>query len=108
VQINAGTVIGDNVTIGADANLKRPIIWNGAIIGEEASLRVSARGTRVDRRAQILEGAVVGSLSIVEEAAAPRVWPSKQIESGATLNINNLARPRNAICLDSAGSRLAN
>ena len=94
VQINAGTVIGDNVTIGADANLKRPIIWNGAVIGEEASLRacVIARGTRVDRRALILEGAVVGSLSIVGEEAqispGVRVWPSKQIESGATLNIN--------------------
>jgi mannose-1-phosphate guanylyltransferase/phosphomannomutase len=94
VQINAGTVIGDNVTIGADANLKRPIIWNGAIIGEEASLRacVISRGTRVDRRAQVLEGAVVGSLSTVGEEAqispSVRVWPSKQIESGAILNIN--------------------
>jgi mannose-1-phosphate guanylyltransferase/phosphomannomutase len=26
VQIEDGTVIGDNVTIGADAHLKRPII----------------------------------------------------------------------------------
>ncbi|PPS40253.1 mannose-1-phosphate guanyltransferase [Chroococcidiopsis sp. TS-821] len=94
VRIDAGTVIGDNVTIGADADLKRPIIWNGAIIGEDAELRacVIGRGTRVDRRAQVLEGAVVGSLSTVGEEAqiSPnvRVWPSKQIESGATLNIN--------------------
>ena len=94
VQIKAGTVIGDNVTIGADANLKRPIICNGAIIGEEANLRacVISRGTRVDRRAQVLEGAVVGSLSTVGEESqispGVRVWPSKQIESGATLNIN--------------------
>ncbi|OWY68556.1 mannose-1-phosphate guanylyltransferase [cyanobacterium TDX16] len=94
VQISAGTVIGDNVTVGADANLKRPIIWNGALIGDEAHLRacVIARGTRVDRRAHVLEGAVVGSLSTVGEEAlissSVRVWPSKQIESGATLNIN--------------------
>jgi mannose-1-phosphate guanylyltransferase/phosphomannomutase len=94
VQIDAGTVIGDNVTIGADADLKRPIVWNGAIVGDEASLSacVIARGTRVDRRAQVLEGAVVGSLSTVGEEAqispTVRVWPSKQIESGATLNIN--------------------
>ncbi|MBW4638786.1 MAG: mannose-1-phosphate guanyltransferase [Gloeocapsa sp. UFS-A4-WI-NPMV-4B04] len=94
VQIDAGTIIGDNVMIGADANLKRPVIWNGATIGEEANLRacVISRGTRVDRRAQVLEGAVVGSLSIVGEEAlispGVRVWPSKQIESGATLNIN--------------------
>jgi mannose-1-phosphate guanylyltransferase/phosphomannomutase len=94
VHIEAGTVIGDNVTIGADADLKRPIIWNGAIIGEEAHLRacVIARGTRVDRRAHVLEGAVVGSLSTIGEEAqvSPnvRVWPSKEVESGATLNIN--------------------
>jgi mannose-1-phosphate guanylyltransferase/phosphomannomutase len=94
VTIEAGTVIGDNVTVSADADLKRPILWNGAIIGEEAHLRacVICRGTRVDRRAHVLEGAVVGPLSTVGEEAlvSPnvRVWPCKRIESGATLNIN--------------------
>ena len=94
VKIQAGTVIGDNVTIGSDATLKRPIIWNGATIGEEAHLRACtiSRGTRMDRRSQALEGSVIGSLSIVGEEAqiAPsvRVWPSKRIESGAILNIN--------------------
>lgn len=95
VKIAAGTAIGDNVTVGADANLKRPIIWNGAIIGEDVHLRacVICRGTRVDRRAHVLEGAVVGSLCTVGEEAqvspSVRVWPSKKIESGAQLN-NNL------------------
>ena len=95
VQISAGTVIGDNVTIGADADLKRPVIWNGAIIGDEVHLRacIISRGTRVDRRAHILEGAVVGSLCTIGEEAqiSPnvRVWPSKRVEAGATLN-NNL------------------
>ena len=94
VKIYAGTVIGDNVTVGADADLKRPIVLNGATIGDEAHLRgcTIGRGTRIDRRAQVLEGAVVGALSIVGEEAqiAPgvRVWPSKRIESGAILNIN--------------------
>ncbi len=94
VNIEAGTVIGDNVVVGADADLKRPIIWNGAMIGDDAHLSacVIARGTRIDRRAQVLEGAVVGSLSTVGEEAqispSVRVWPSKRIESGAILNIN--------------------
>ncbi|MDB9446554.1 mannose-1-phosphate guanyltransferase [Anabaena sp. CS-542/02] len=94
VQIEAGSIIGDNVTIGADANLKRPILWNGSIIGDEAHLSacVISRGTRVDRRAHVLEAAVVGSLSTIGEEAqiSPnvRVWPSKKIESGAVLNIN--------------------
>lgn len=92
--LSAGTVLGDNVTIGVDADLKRPILWNGVLAGEETHLRgcVIGRGSRVDRRASVLEGAVVGSLSTVGEEAqiSPgiRVWPSKKIESGATLNIN--------------------
>lgn len=93
-KLESGTILGDNVTIGSDADLKRPIVWNGAIIGDEAHLRacVACRGVRVDRRAHVLEGAVVGSLSSVGEEAqispGVRVWPSKKIESGATLNIN--------------------
>ncbi|HEY9624328.1 MAG TPA: mannose-1-phosphate guanyltransferase [Crinalium sp.] len=94
VEIEAGTVLGDNVTVGADADLKRPIIWNGVIIGEEVHLRacVAARGTRIDRRAHVLEGAIVGSLSTIGEEALinpdVRIWPSKRIEPGATLNMN--------------------
>ncbi|WP_035992701.1 mannose-1-phosphate guanyltransferase [Leptolyngbya sp. KIOST-1] len=92
--LEPGTVIGDNVTIGCDADLKRPIVWNGAIVGDETHLRACsiARGARVDRRSHVLEGAVIGPLSTVGEEAqispGVRVWPSKQIESGATLNIN--------------------
>jgi len=94
VQISAGSVIGDNVTIEADANLKRPIIFNGALIGEEAHLRacVISRGTRIDRRASVLEGVVVGSLSTIGEEAQinpnVRIWPRKKVESGAILSIN--------------------
>ncbi|MEL6320474.1 MAG: mannose-1-phosphate guanyltransferase [Cyanobacteria bacterium J06626_14] len=93
-QLEPGTVIGDNVTIGSDADLKRPIVWNGSIIGDESHLRacVTARGTRIDRRAHVLEGAVVGSLSTVGEEAQinpeVRIWPSKKVEPGATLNMN--------------------
>ncbi|MEO1593578.1 MAG: sugar phosphate nucleotidyltransferase, partial [Cyanobacteria bacterium J06632_22] len=93
-ELEAGTVVGDNVTIGSDADLKRPIIWNGAVIGDDAHLRacVIARGTRADRRAHVLEGAVIGALSTIGEEAlvspGVKVWPSKIIESGATLNIN--------------------
>ncbi len=92
--LEAGTIIGDNVTVGIGAELKRAIAWNGATIGDEVYLAgcVIARGTRVDRRAQVLEGAVVGPLSTVGEEAqiSPnvRVWPSKRIEPGAILNLN--------------------
>jgi len=94
VQVSSGSVVGDNVTVGADAELKRPIIWNGSILGEETHLIacVVARGARVDRRAHIMEGAIVGPLTTIGEEAqvSPevRIWPSKRVEPGATLNIN--------------------
>lgn len=92
--LQAGTIIGDNVTVGENADLKRPIVWNGVTIGSEAHLRACtiARGSRIDRRSHIMEGAVVGALSVVGEEAqispTVRIWPSKQVESGAILNMN--------------------
>jgi mannose-1-phosphate guanylyltransferase / phosphomannomutase len=92
--LEPGTVLGDNVTVGFDASLNRPIVWNGAIIGDETHLRacIIARGARVDRRSHVLEGAVVGALSVVGEEAqvsqGVKIWPSKKVEPGATLNIN--------------------
>ena len=92
--LRAGTVIGDNTIVGADAYLDRAVVWNGVLLGEEVHLEACAiaRGARVDRRARLLEGAIVGSLSAVGEEATVnpqiRIWPSKQIEPGATLNMN--------------------
>ncbi len=92
--IDAHTIIGDNVTIANGANLKRAIIWNGAIISEEAQLRacVIGRGARIGKSARVLEGAVVGSWSTIGDEAqiSPdvRVWPNKEVESLAVLNIN--------------------
>ncbi|MEM1426869.1 MAG: sugar phosphate nucleotidyltransferase, partial [Cyanobacteria bacterium P01_H01_bin.130] len=92
--LEAGTILGDNVTVGSSADLKRPIVWNGVTIGAETHLRACtiARGSRIDRRSHIMEGAVVGALSVVGEEAqispTVRIWPSKQVESGAILNMN--------------------
>ncbi len=70
-KILSGTIIGDNVTVGNDAELSRPIIWNGAIVGEETSLSacIIARGSRVDCRSHILEGAVIRRLCNIGEEA---------------------------------------
>jgi mannose-1-phosphate guanylyltransferase / phosphomannomutase len=92
--LGAGTVLGDNVIVGAKATLERAILWSGSLVGEEAHLRacVTARSVRVDRRARILDGAIIGTMSTVGEEAqispGVRIWPSKSVEAGATLNIN--------------------
>lgn len=93
-RLEPGTVIGDNVTVGAHSDLKRPILWNGVMLGEEVHLRACTivRGSRVERRAHVLEGAVVGALSTVEEeahiATGVKIWPNKRVEAGAILNVN--------------------
>lgn len=94
VTISGETIIGDNVAIGRNAILKRPIVGSGSIVGEEAQLSgcVLARGVRVGRGAKVLEGSVLGALCNVGEEAQinpnVRVWPSKEIEPLAILNIN--------------------
>ncbi len=93
-KISAGTVIGDRVTIGADCDLQRPIIGNSTMIGEECHLWACtvSRNVRINRRAHVMEGAVVGSNSTIGEEARifpnVRIWPSKYVESGATLTTN--------------------
>jgi mannose-1-phosphate guanylyltransferase/phosphomannomutase len=93
-KISAGTVIGDRVTIGSDCDLQRPIIGNSAMIAEECHLWACtiSRNARIDRRAHVMEGAVVGSNSLIGEEARifpnVRIWPSKQVEAGATLTTN--------------------
>ncbi len=94
VTISGGTIIGDHVTIGADTDLQRPIIGNGVFIGEECHIWACAiaRNARVGKRSHVMEGAVVGSGSILEEEVRiypdVRIWPSKKVEAGATLNHN--------------------
>jgi len=93
-RLLAGTVVGDNIVIGANCILERAILWNGVIVGDESELRACtvSRGVRMGRMVRIMEGATVGSLCTLGDEAqvnsGVRVWPSKKIESGAILNLN--------------------
>jgi mannose-1-phosphate guanylyltransferase/phosphomannomutase len=93
-KISAGTIIGDRVTIGNHCDLQRPIISNSVTISEECHLWACTlgRNVRVNRRAHIMEGAVVGSNSVIGEESKifpnVRIWPSKHVEAGATLTTN--------------------
>jgi mannose-1-phosphate guanylyltransferase/phosphomannomutase len=92
--ISAGTIIGDNVTIGASCDLQRPIIGSGCIVAEECHLWACtiAPNNRLSRRAHIMEGSVLGANCTIGEEAKVfpnvKVWPSKQVEAGATLTTN--------------------
>jgi mannose-1-phosphate guanylyltransferase/phosphomannomutase len=93
-SISAGTIVGDHVSIGANCDLQRPIIGNSCLVGEECHLWACtiAKNCRLGRRVHIMEGSVIGANCTIGEEARVfpnvRVWPSKQVESGATLTTN--------------------
>lgn len=50
VYIELGSVIGDNVIIGLDVDIKCFIVWNGVLVGEDVNLWVCVIcwGFRID------------------------------------------------------------
>ncbi|MFN3925852.1 MAG: sugar phosphate nucleotidyltransferase [Pseudanabaenaceae cyanobacterium] len=92
--ISAGTIIGDHVSIGAKCDLQRPIIGNGCIVEDGCHLWACtiAKNNRINRRAQLMEGAVIGVGCLVGEEAKVfpnvKIWPHKIIEAGATVTSN--------------------
>lgn len=89
--IDAYTVIGDNTVVQEKASLKQPVIWRGAYIGSETSLRacIICNNATIHRGAEILEGAVIGATSDIGEEAQimpdVRIWPDKAVDAGATV-----------------------
>lgn len=88
-QIDAFSVIGDNVLVQEKVSMKRPVIWDNSYIGNQAILRacVICDKTTVHSSAEILEGAIIGSNSAIGQEAivSPdvRIWPDKTVDSGA-------------------------
>jgi mannose-1-phosphate guanylyltransferase/phosphomannomutase len=98
VRIKAGAiirgpaVIRDVTIVDSKATVDRAIIWRNCYIGERAEVRGAIIQTRVNVKAHamIFEGAVVGDETIVGEGSVIRpnvkIWPTKEIESGATIS----------------------
>lgn len=97
VKINAGAiirgpaVIRDYSIIDSRATIDRAIIWRNCYIGERAEVRGAILQTQVNVKPQamIFEGAVIGDNTIIGNGAVihpnVKIWPSKEVESGATI-----------------------
>lgn len=91
VTIHGPTVIRDYNIIDTQATVDRSIIWRNSYIGERAELRgaIVTRQSNIKSRAVLFEGAVVGDYTIVNSGAVinagVKIWPSKEIDEGATV-----------------------
>lgn len=91
VRLSPNTILGDNVVVSQNASLKRPIVWNGAYVDRQVSLRACTLGKNVTihKESQILEGGVIGDDTIVGEQSLVkpdvRIWPNKNLEANSTV-----------------------
>jgi mannose-1-phosphate guanylyltransferase/phosphomannomutase len=91
VIIHGPTVIRDYNIVDTGATIARSIIWRNSYIGERAELRgaIVTRQSNIKSRAVLFEGAVVGDYTIVNSGAVinagVKIWPSKEIDEGATV-----------------------
>ncbi|NCA13504.1 MAG: nucleotidyl transferase, partial [Proteobacteria bacterium] len=97
VEVRAGavihgpTVIGDYTIVEERATIDRSVIWPNGYVGDGADLNGAIVGKQVNLKAGTVtyEGAVIGDNSTIGEGAVIRpnvkLWPNKEVESGATV-----------------------
>ncbi len=93
-KIGPLSCVGSNVTIESNAVVSRTIVFDFAYIGREAEAKgcILGKSSVLRPRARVFEGAVIGDGSQLgsgsEVAQNVRIWPDKNIESGASVRVN--------------------
>src|SRR3989475_8270097 len=91
VEIVGPTVLRDYVSVDVGAVVDRSIVWRNTYIGERAALHGASAGRPCALKARVVlaEGSGVGDHSVVNEhprvRAQGKIWPDKQVESGAVV-----------------------
>jgi len=90
-RIVGPTVLRDYVSVDVGAVIDSSIVWRNSYVGERAELHGALVGRQCALKSRVVleEGSVIGDHSVVNENARVRaqvkVWPDKQIESGAVV-----------------------
>lgn len=90
--VQGPTVVRDYSILDMRARVSRSIIWRNCYIGENAAIygAVLGRQCSLKARAMVFEGAIIGDNTLIGEDAiihaGVKLWPSKEIENGATIN----------------------
>ena len=91
VEIIGPTVLRDYVSVDVGAIVDSSIVWRNSYIGERSELHGAIVGRQCALKSRVVleEGSVVGDHSVIGEHARVRaqvkIWPDKQIESGAVV-----------------------
>src|SRR5881296_978932 len=91
VEIVGPTVLRDYVSVDVGAVIDSSIVWRNTYIGDRAELHGAIVGRQCALKSRVIleEGSVIGDHTIVGDHARVRaqvkVWPDKQIESGAVI-----------------------
>src|SRR5436190_10888354 len=91
VEIVGPTVLRDYVSVDVGAIIDSSIVWRNTYIGERSELHGALVGRQCALKSRVIleEGSVIGDHTIVGDHARVRaqvkVWPDKQIESGAVI-----------------------
>ncbi len=89
--VRGPSVVRDFSIVDSRATIDRAVIWRNCYIGERAEVRGAILQTQVNVKSQamIFEGAVVGDGTIIGTGSVihpnVKIWPSKEVESGATV-----------------------
>jgi mannose-1-phosphate guanylyltransferase/phosphomannomutase len=92
VVIHGPTVIRDYNIVDTGAHIDRSIIWRNSYIGERAELRgaIVCKQCNIKSRSLLFEGVVVADGTIINSGAViqpnVKIWPSKEVEEGATVS----------------------
>ncbi|MFP4496612.1 MAG: sugar phosphate nucleotidyltransferase [Vulcanimicrobiota bacterium] len=94
VNIDEFTVIGDNCIVEEEANIHRCIMWNNVYVGKKTRMvgSIICRHNTIKNNVVINEGVVLGDKVYIGSGAVVqpqvKVWPDKNIEAGATVNMS--------------------
>ena len=91
VIIRGPAVVRDDTVVDNRASISRSVFWRGCYIGEDTHIEgaVVSKQCVFKPKVQVQDGAVIGEKCIVGEGAViyanVKLWPSKEIDSGAEI-----------------------
>ena len=101
-RISEYSVLGSNVSVGADAHVERAVVHDNAYVGQGVHLRGCVVGRACDlcTGARCEEGVVLGDECFVDEHAVlnpnVKVYPFKTVEANAIINSSIVWESRGA------------